>query len=113
MFYYLAYMNKPGNWSIENLNIMFSHAKEHRLALRTWINEESQLILLVIETPFAGEDTGSELYEKMKGNFDGYGLASDYEFNSYGIPIDAQTEGINIFTRIYGSYPPLPQKKPA
>lgn len=109
--FYLAYGNKPGNWSVENLSIMLTHAKENNLDIRTWINEESQLILFVIADTKTGENTGSDLYLKMKGNFDSYGLASQYEFELWGVLIDAQIEDYHTYYRIYGSYPPLPDKR--
>ena len=102
-----AYMNPPGKWNRTNLKILLDHARTNHLEVATWINPDSQLILFAINDPARGENAGLELYEKMKDQIKSFGLACSEEFFLLGVPIDPQTDDCNIYSRIYGPYPPL------
>lgn len=102
MPYYHAYMNKPGNWNYNSLKTLFDHARENHLEIRTWMNSESNLLLFVIKDPDTSQYSGLELYKKMIGKFEGYGLACQEEFESWGTPVN--TEDANYFVCLYGSF---------
>lgn len=72
-------------WTVEKAKIIIDYAREHNLEVRAWSNDESGINMLVVKDPDISEDSGWDLYEKMQGNFDSYGLASWYEFEQWGI----------------------------
>jgi hypothetical protein len=86
-FYYHAFGNVRDNWTPEKAKIIIDHARKYGLEVRAWGNEESAINLLVVKDPDTSEDSGMELYEKMEGKHDSYGLASWYEFESWGVPV--------------------------
>lgn len=85
--YYHAFGNQRGNWTVEKVRILMDYAREHGMEIRAWGNLESAINLIVLKDPDTSEDSGMEIYEKMQGNFDSYGLASWYEFEQWGIPL--------------------------
>ena len=87
-FYYHAYGNVRNNWTPEKAKVIIDHARKYGLEVRAWCNEESAINLLVVKDPDTSEDSGMELYEKMEGKHDSYGLASWYEFEQWGVPVD-------------------------
>ncbi len=86
-FAYHAFGNQRGKWTAETVKIMLDHARKYGLEVRAWSNDESAINLIVIKDPDTSDDSGIELYEKMQGKFDSYGLASFYEFEEWGVPI--------------------------
>lgn len=64
------------------------HARSTGLELRVWHNDESGNLVVCLADPDTSEDSGWELYGIMEAvGYDGYGLASWYEFIAYGVPI--------------------------
>ncbi len=86
-FTYHAFGNQRGNWTAEKARILIDYAREHNMEIRAWANDESAINLIVLKDPDNSEDSGMEIYEKMQGNFDSYGLASWYEFEKWGVSI--------------------------
>ncbi len=86
-FTYHAFGNLRNNWTPEKAKILIDYAREHGLEIRAWAVEESGINLIVLKDPDSSEDSGMEIYEKMQGNFDSYGLASWYEFDKWGVPL--------------------------
>ncbi len=86
-FSYHAFGNITYDWTPEIVKIVIDHAREHGLEVRAWCNEQSATNLLVVKDPDMTEDSGWELYQKMKDQIGSYGLASGYEFETYGLPV--------------------------
>lgn len=86
-FSYHAFGNITSDWTPEKVKIIIDHAREYGLEVRAWCNEQSATNLLVVKDPDMTEDSGWELYQKMKDQFSSYGLASWYEFETYGVPV--------------------------
>ena len=86
-FTYHAFGNQRGNWTPERAKILVDYARAHGMEIRAWGNDESAINLIVLKDPDTSENSGMEIYEKMQGNFDSYGLASFYEFEKWGVPL--------------------------
>lgn len=86
-FSYHAFGNMRNNWTPEKAKIVIDHARKYGLEVRAWCNEQSAINLLVVKDPDMSENSGWELYQKMSGNYDSYGLASWYEFDKWGVPV--------------------------
>ncbi len=92
-YYYHTYMNPFGSgWTAENLGVIFAYANKHGFEVRAWANNESGLNLVSVKDPDTSEDSGMELYELMEGKYQSYGLASWYEFEEWGVPLDTKSE---------------------
>jgi hypothetical protein len=87
-FAYHAYGNQRGKWTVEAVKIILNHALSNGLEVRAWSNEESAINLICVKDPDMSENSGFDLYTKMHGKYDSYGLASWYEFDKWGIPIN-------------------------
>jgi len=87
-YFYHAYgMFIYNGWTVEKAKTIIDYAREHNLEVRAWGNDESGINMLVVKDPDTSENSGWDLYEKMQGKFDSYGLASWYEFEQWGIPV--------------------------
>jgi len=86
-FAYHAFGNRRNNWTPEKARILIDHARENGMEVRAWANDESAINLIVIKDPDMSENSGWDLYQKMEGKFDSYGLASFYEFEQWGVEV--------------------------
>jgi hypothetical protein len=84
--YYHAY-SVLGGWDIERFTPILEYARKHKLEVRAWKLELSGFTLIVVKDYDTSEDSGYDLYKKMAGKYEGYGMSSKYEFETWGIPL--------------------------
>lgn len=86
-FTYHAFGNQRGNWTLDGVTTILRYAREHDLEVRSWENRESAIILIVVKDPDSTENSGFEIYTKMKDMYQSYGLAFWYEFDKWGVEL--------------------------
>ena len=69
---------------------LIEKARELNHEVRFWINEDTNILLVVHKDPLDGEDGGYELYQWLTQNrvpYDGLGIPSWGEWEEYGVDI--------------------------
>jgi len=87
---YHAYGFPYRGYNVAHLRNIVEWARGHGLELRTWVNEQSASLLLVIADPDLSEDSGWTLLQYIKQNvasYQSYGLSSWFEFCQFGTPV--------------------------
>jgi hypothetical protein len=89
---YHAFMNRRDKWTAEAIKIILDYARAMELEVRAWCNDMSGINLIVVKDPDTSENSGWDLYQLVKDKIDSYGLASWYEFEEWGIPLDTSED---------------------
>jgi hypothetical protein len=87
---YHAYSFPYRGYNVQAVRTIVEWARGHDLEVRSWINEESALLLVTIADPDTSEDSGSTLYDYVhQSNIqcESYGLASWFEYVQFGVPL--------------------------
>lgn len=87
---YHAYGFPYKSYNVQHVRNIIEWARGHDLEVRTWINEESALVLIVVADPDMSEDSGMALHEyarRSARSYQSYGLSSWYEYCKFGVPV--------------------------
>jgi hypothetical protein len=105
---YHAYSFTQWDYNKDHVKNIIEWARGHNLEVRTWNNEESGMLLIVIADPDLSEDSGWALYEYVQQNaksYRGYGLSSWYEFCKFGLPVPPDWQLIERNNYLFAASP--------
>jgi hypothetical protein len=90
---YHAYSFSSEQLSFEIIEHVLKVARNCKHDIRVWKNAETMMMIFCFEDPDKSEDSGWNAYEMMqKIEYENYSLASYYEWEKYGLIVDASQE---------------------
>ena len=89
-FIYHSYAFDAYDYNPYHIKLFIEWARNHNMEVRTWVNPQSALMLIVVADPDTSENSGWDLNQWINDigmYYRAYGLPSFYEFCAFGVQV--------------------------